>query len=93
MEDESHFLLYCEGLKQERMELFQDLVDKTDLKLGGNEVQLLKSIFSKVCVKIMSKHVLNMTESRKSLLYEDIDDIEQGMEYPPRVNIYSHLDE
>ena len=70
LEDEYHFLLYCEGLKDTRSEFFtgynwlEDLEDPTDkialIKLWVNSHNLRKS----------AKFIEEMMEERKSLMYD-----------------------
>ena len=72
LEDEMHFLLQCEALVTERTALFQELIDRADYEIEGDESNLMQKMYRKGAIKITGKHVTEMIERRRSLLYDNM---------------------
>ena len=71
--------MQCERLVKERTALFQDLLDN-----GGftweDEIAQFKRMLSKDCLKITSRHVYEMFERRREILYAKSVPEEEEME-------------
>ena len=67
--DEFHFAFYCDKLQEERTNMFVELCNITDIDVESNEVQLLKDIFQRDCLKTLGRHIEILYSRRKELLY------------------------
>ena len=83
LENETHFLLQCDGLITERSTLHRELMEKHDYEIAGGEIDQMKSMLEKKCIRTTAKHVNIMYECRREILYEKmkIDESENNQEY------------
>ena len=69
VEDERHFVTKCDKLEKERKAMKEEigsLCDITDL----TGFDLMKKLLEPECVKVTAKHLLNMLDRRRELMYE-----------------------
>ncbi len=71
LEREMHFLMHCDALIDERSEMSRELFNRTDFAIRGNEISQMKDLLSKPVLRITGKHLLNMFERRREILYEE----------------------
>ena len=69
LEDEFHFLLYCEGLKDVRTEFFEDYNWLDDLEDPTDPVELLKLVLNSHNLRKTAKFVEDMFDRRLKLMY------------------------
>ncbi len=79
LENEYHFLLFCDGYKETRTKMFQEIVDKTDVNAVGTEAQILKALLSSEAVKITAKYSEIMFQERKDILFEQAREVKRRM--------------
>ena len=70
LESELHFLMHCDALKDERSEMYRELLSRTEFEIRGDEIQQMKDLLGKNVLKITGKHLLTMFERRREILYE-----------------------
>ncbi len=71
LESELHFLMQCDALINERSDMYRELLKRSDFEIEGNEIDQMKVLLCKPCLKITGKHLLNMFERRREILYEE----------------------
>ena len=57
LEDEIHFVVYCEQYKATRTAFLQDITDKTDIVVKGSEVDIIRAILSKEALGISGRYL------------------------------------
>ena len=68
LENEFHFIMYCDSFKPTRTQLYQELHAKSDIDLYGKPESVLKGMLSKGNIKIFARYLEQMW-SERSLLY------------------------
>ena len=78
LENETHLLLQCDGLITERSALHRELMEKHDYVIAGDEIDQMRSMLEKKCIRTTAKHVNFMYECRREIIYEkmEIDETE-----------------
>ena len=71
LESEMHLLMHCDALIDERSDMYRELFNRTDFEIKGNEIEQMKDLLCKPVLKISGKHLLNMFERRRKILYEE----------------------
>ena len=74
LEDEYHFLLYCEGLKDTRINFFAEYNWLEDLEDPTDKVALVKLWLNSHNLRKSAKFIAEMMEERKSLMYDSYED-------------------
>ena len=57
LDNEFHFLMYCDNLREVRTDMYLELHNKCDIDLYGKEEVVLKGMLAKDNVKIFAKHL------------------------------------
>ncbi len=70
LENEYHFMLFCEGFKDTRTKYLQEVVDKTEVCIAGMEADMLKALLSSEAVKITARYAEIMFTERKDALFK-----------------------
>ncbi len=70
LENEYHFLLFCEGLKETRTKLFQDIADNTDVNASGSEAEIFRALLSSEALKFTARYVEKMFLERKDAIFK-----------------------
>ena len=70
LENEYHFVMYCEGLTEPRTDMYIELNEKTDIDLYGPKEVVLKEMLSKNNIKILARHLETMWSTRREILYK-----------------------
>ena len=70
-EDEYHFLFKCKKLKPERKVMFREVKEICDIA-HTNCGEKLKIMLSPEYVKTTARHILNMFEKRRTIMYQNV---------------------
>ena len=70
LENEYHFVLFCDRFKETRTKMFQEVVDKADVCVTDKEADILKALMSDEAVKISARYLEIMFQERKDVLFE-----------------------
>ena len=76
LDNEFHFLMQCENLKEVRTDMYLELHDKCDIDLYGKEEVVFKNMLAKDNIKIFAKHLEIMWAERRCQLYKYLQSIE-----------------
>ena len=69
LEDEFHFVMYCDRLKKVRTNMYLELNDKCDIDLYGDPVEVLQGMTAKENIKIFARHLERMWAERRGVMY------------------------
>ena len=70
LEDEFHFLLYCEALKDIRSEFFEEYNWLDDLEDPTDEAELLKLVLNSHNLRKTARFIENMFDQRMKLMFK-----------------------
>ncbi len=78
IEDEFHFLMFCDKLKDVRTAMYLDLHEKTEVDLYGDKEVVLKELLHNDNIKAFARYVETMWLARKEVLFnmEDEEEVE-----------------
>ncbi len=76
LEDEYHFLLYCEGLKEVRSSFFEEYNWLEDLEDETDKVELVKLWLNSHNLRKTARFIEDMTLARKELMYDYDEELE-----------------
>ncbi len=69
LEDEFHFVMFCDSLKDVRTKMYLDIHDKCEIDLYGNPIEVLKGMLANDNLKTFGKDLETMWAERRSKLY------------------------
>ena len=72
LENEYHFILFCEHYKKMRTEYLQEIVDKTDLVIKGSESDMLRTLLSNKALNISGRYIEKMFMEHKAALFNNV---------------------
>ena len=70
LEDELHFILYCDGLKDTRSQLFEGTTYLEDVEDSTDKVELCKLLFNSHNLKHSARVMENMFDARMRLMWK-----------------------
>ena len=74
LEDEYHFLLYCDGLKDIRSDFFREYNWLEDLEDPTDKIELIKLWMNSHNLRQTANFIENMIEARKEQMYDEQED-------------------
>ena len=69
LDNEYHFLMYCDGLIAERTNMYLELHQKSEIGLYGKPEEVLKGMLAKENINVFARHLEVMWYKRRSMLY------------------------
>ena len=62
--------MYCDGLKESRTDLYQELHEKSGIDRFRPKEVVLQQMLGKANIKILARHLETMCMKRKEILYK-----------------------